>query len=61
MYNRSVTISGGQSGKGGEVAQDDDTHHCFDTRSMYDGTQKILMFLMMKGKTMTKSMIIMMK
>ena len=61
MYNRSVTISGGQSGKGGEVAQDDETHYGCDTRSMDDGTQKILMFLMMKGKTMTKSMIIMMK
>ena len=61
MYNRSVTISGGQYGKGGEMAQDDETHHGCDTRSMDDGTQKILMFLMMKGKTMTKSMIIMMK
>ena len=45
MYNRSVTITGGQSGKGGEVAQDDETHHGCDTKSMDDGKQKILMFL----------------
>ena len=58
MYNRSVTISGGQSGKGSEGAEDDETHHSFDTKLMDDRTQKILMFRMMK--TMTKSMIIMM-
>ena len=60
MYNRSVSISGGQSGKWSELAQDDETHHGFDTKLMDDRTQKKLMFLMMKGKTMTKSMIIMM-
>ena len=61
MYNRSVTISGGQYGNGSELAQDDETHHGFDTKLMDDTTQKKLMFLMMKGETMTKSMIVMMK
>ena len=60
MYNRSVTITGGQSGKGSEMAQDDETHHGCESKFMDDGKQKILMFLMMKGKTMTNSMIIMM-
>ena len=59
MYNRSVTITRGQYGKGSEVAHDE-THHGCDTKFMDDGKQKKLMFLMMKGKTMTKSMIIMM-
>ena len=60
MYNRSVTITGGQSGKGSEVAQDDETHHGCDTKFMDDGKHKILMFLMVKRKTMMKSIIIMM-
>ena len=42
MYNRSVTISGGQSGKGSEVARDDETHHGCDTKLMDDGKHKIL-------------------
>ena len=60
MYNRSVTITGGQSGKWSEGAEDDETHHGCDTKLMDDGKQKKLMFRMMKGKTMTNSMIIMM-
>ena len=52
MYNRSVSISGGQSGKWSELAQDDETHHGCD-----DGKKKMLMFPMMKRKTIMKSMI----
>ena len=58
MYNRSVSISGGQSGNGSELAEDDETHHGRDTKFMDDGKKKMLMFPMMKRKTIMKSMII---